>query len=394
MATSNISKSTYMKGLQCQKLLWHLKNTPELFEDKANESDPILEQGNRVGVLAQKLFPGGIDISWDVSFAERIRLTKDAITRRVPIYEATIAVDGLYCQVDILSPAPENQWDINEVKSSTEVKDVHLPDIAFQRYACETAGLKIRTCNLVHIDSSYVRNGDINPSNLFASQDVTGLLKPYLEAIESNLENMRNTLGLKSVPLVPIGPHCSDPYECPLTEHCWKHVPEHSVFDLYRGGKKAWELFDADILGITDIPGGFSLTPIQNIQIDSVRSGKPRIDPAAIKTFLDNLNYPIHFLDFETINPAIPLFDGTTPYQQITFQFSLHIQDEPGAKPIHTSWLADGREDPRPGFLDALKKAFGSKGDILAFNMSFEKGRLKKSAEAFPKHAAWIAAAN
>lgn len=391
MARANISKSTYLKGLQCQKLLWHLKHKPELFEEQKNESDPILEQGNAVGVLAQRLFPGGIGISWDLPISDRIRETQKAIPKMLPIYEATFSSEGMYCQVDILSPAPRDSWDINEVKSTTGVKDVHLPDISFQKHACEASGLKIRRCNLVHIDSDYIRRGDISPKDLFAVEDVTGLLKPHQETIEDNLAEMRNTLGLKSAPKIGIGPHCNDPYECPLIGHCWKHVPTHSVFDLYRGGKTAWELHGDDVLGMADIPDGFRLTPIQRIQVESVRQGKPIVDSKAIRCFLAGLKYPLHFLDFETINPAIPLFDGTRPYQQIPFQFSLHIQDKPGAEPRHVSWLAGSPDDPRPRFLEALKGALGTKGDILAYNMSFELGVLNALTTAFPKHGSWLA---
>jgi hypothetical protein len=391
---ANISKSSYLAGLQCQKLLWHLRKAPKASRGHDEKPDPAIEQGRQVGLYAQKLFPGGVSIPWDIPFSERTILTRDAISRRVPIYEAAISADGLYSQIDVLVPAPGGRWDINEVKSSTEVKDEHLPDIAFQRHACEAYGLKIRKCLLLHIDGSYVRRGDINPKKLFAFEDVTELLETHGDEIEDNLADLRKALTLKAAPQIGIGHHCSNPRSCPLTDECWAYLPKHSVFDLYRGRKKAWELFEDDILGLADIPDDFNLTASQAIQVSCARKRRPRLDPAGIKEFLTGLSYPLHLLDFETINPAIPLFEGTSPYQQIPFQFSLHVLAKPGAKPVHTAWLAEGCDDPRPAFLDVLKSALGPKGDIMAYNMAFEKARLSELAKDFPAHARWIARAS
>lgn len=391
---ANISKSSYLAGLQCQKLLWHLRKEPKAIAKDDGDSNPTIEQGRQVGLYAQELFPCGVSIPWDVPFSERIILTRDAISRRVPIYEAAISADGLYSQIDILTPAPGGRWDINEVKSSTEVKDEHLPDIAFQRHACEAYGLKIRKCLLIHIDGTYVRKGDVNPKKLFASEDVTKSLEPHVEDVETTLGEIRKTLTLKAAPQIEIGRHCSNPRSCPLTDQCWAYLPKYSVFDLYRGGKVAWQLFDDDILGLTDIPEDFDLTTRQEIQVSCARKRKPRLNAKGIQKFLAGLNYPLHLLDFETISPAIPLFNGTSPYQQIPFQFSLHVLVKPGAKPVHTAWLAAGCDDPRPEFLNILKSALGPKGDIMTYNMAFEKARLNELARAFPAHAKWMAKAS
>lgn len=388
---TNISKSSYLAGLQCQKLLWHLRKEPKAIDKDAGDLNPTIEQGRQVGLYAQELFPGGVSIPWDVPFSERIIRTRDAISRRVPIYEAAISADGLYSQIDILTPAPGGRWDINEVKSTTEVKKEHLPDIAFQRHACEAYGLKIRKCLVVRIDGSYVRKGDINPRKLFASEDVTKLLAPHTRDIKVNLAALRNVLNLKAAPQIKIGPHCSSPRGCPLTERCWAYLPKYPVFDLYRGGKLVWQLFEDGILGLTEIPEDIKLTDRQAIQVSCARKRKPRSDANGINDFLASLNYPLQLLDFETISPAIPLFEGTSPYQQIPFQFSLHVLAKSGAKPVHTAWLAAGRDDPRPGFLSALKAALGAEGDIVAYNMAFEKARLNELAKAFPGHAKWLA---
>jgi hypothetical protein len=196
-------------------------------------------------------------------------------------------------------------------------------------------------------------------------------------------------------PEIQIGPLCDSPNACPLHEHCWSFLPSHSVFDLYYDQKgRCWDLLKKGILSIADIPEKYPLSANQKIQRQAISSGKPHVNRAAIQTFLKNLQYPLHFLDFETFSTAIPLFDGTKPYQQIPFQFSLHIVRENGAKPAHRKYLAEGKNDPRTEFMRQLKSAVESAGSILVFNATFEKQRLKECAAFLPESEKWVAAVN
>jgi len=187
---------------------------------------------------------------------------------------------------------------------------------------------------------------------------------------------------------VDIGPHCNDPYPCPLAE-CWEGLPEHSVFTLYYGGKKSYELYHSGVQSIADIPVGYKLNDKQRIQCACVRGGKPYLDKEAIKQFIDELKHPLYYLDFETFGTAIPLFDGTRPYQNIPFQFSLHVQETPGGELKHYSFLAEGRQDPRLGLLASLSRLIGSNGRVIAYNKSFEAGILNNLGTAFPEYAGW-----
>jgi hypothetical protein len=385
-----ISKSKYLSGLQCPKLLWHLIKAPATVPEPDAATEAIFDQGHEVGVMAQSLFPGGVSVPGDAAISERIAMTRKALSTRVPIYEATISAAGMYAQIDILAPAPEGRWDIHEVKSSTSVKDVNLCDVAFQRRVCEAAGLTIRRCHVVHLNNEYVRQGKIDIAGLFASEDVTDELASEYHRVPEELARMRTVLAKRKSPGVAIGPHCSDPYDCPMTEFCWAFLPERNVLDLYRGGRKSWDLLNAGVQAMAKIPESFPLTDKQTIQVQCARTGKPHLNAKGVDGFLRGLNYPLSLLDFETFALAIPPYDGTKPYQQIPFQFSLHTVAKPGAKPTHSSWLAKGRDDPRPGFLVALKDVLGTAGDIVTYNMSFEKARLGELAAAFPKHKGWI----
>ncbi|HSW56794.1 MAG TPA: DUF2779 domain-containing protein [Dehalococcoidales bacterium] len=385
MSIKMLSKSRYLNGLQCPRLLWIATNEPERIPEPDAATQHIFDQGHLVGELSKKLFPGGIDLPQD-DFTENIRLTRELLSRRKPLFEAGIMAGRTYSRLDILKPVTNKQWDIIEVKSATSVKDVNIEDVSFQKVVCEDSGLRIRKCHLACINNQYVKNGEIRPEELFTIQDVSSKVEAAIDGIRDRIDRMLNIIDSPDCPDADIGPHCSNPYDCPLTE-CREGLPEHNVFTLYYGGKKSHELYGRGIKRIIDIPAGFNLNDKQRIQYDCVVSGQPYMDAQQIKDFIASLSYPLHFLDFETINPAVPLFDGTRPYQNIPFQFSLHVQPAPGAETQHFWYLAEGPQDPRPELMVKLLSAVGKNGSVIAYHKSFEEGCLRDLAEAFPEDA-------
>src|SRR5208283_1994248 len=196
-------------------------------------------------------------------------------------------------------------------------------------------------------------------------------------------------------PEIQIGKQCDSPYTCPLHENCWSFLPPQNVLELYYDTKgRGWDLLKRGVLRIADIPENYPLSDKQEIQRAVAISGRPHIKRTQIEAFLKNLQHPLHFLDFETFSTAIPMFDGTRPYEQIPFQFSLHIVRKAGAKPEHRKFLAEGRNDPRSEFMRQLKSAVEPHGSIVVFNAPFEKGLMKKCADALPEYASWVAAVN
>ncbi len=149
-------------------------------------------------------------------------------------------------------------------------------------------------------------------------------------------------------------------------------------------------MYDSGIVTVGEIPDGYKLNDKQRIQQACVASGEPHVDQEAIQAFLSSLEYPLYYLDFETIGPAVPLFDGIRPYQNIPFQFSLHIVKDESSQPEHFSFLADGTDDPRPALLSELQKTLGNSGSIIAYNKGFEEGILRDMASAFPEYSDWI----
>jgi hypothetical protein len=384
-----LSKSKYLAGLQCHRYLWKQVHEPQLIPEVDAATQFTFDQGHLVGEYAKQLFPDGIDIPRD-DFMYNIAATRKLLAERKPLFEAGILAGRLYCRLDILDPANEDEWDIIEIKSGTSAKDVYIDDVSFQKFCCEKAGLKIRTCQLGFINNQYVKNGDIDPRELFVLEDISDQVEEAGAGMEDRIHQLMEVILSRTRPEAAIGQHCLAPYECPLRTECWGFLPENSVFDL-RGGKTAQlSLFEQGILSIKDIPDNHPLSRQQQIQKECVMTGNVHVEKEEIQRFLNELKYPLYYLDFETFGPAIPLYDGTRPYQNIPFQFSLHVVGHPASEPVHHSFLAEGTDDPRPSVLRELRRLLGSQGSIIAYNAGFEEGVLRELVEAFPEYTAWL----
>lgn len=356
----------------------------------------MFDQGHDIGTLAKKMFPKGVEIDTDpADFEGAIDLTKKHLPTRVAIFEATFSANGGYARADILNPVGKDQWDIIEVKSTTGLKDVHLPDLAFQAWVFSGAGIKVRRCFLCHINNQFVRHGEIDPKEFFTLLDVTAEVAELTREIEDQVSQMGKIIRAAKCPDIQIGKQCDSPYTCALHDHCWSFLPSNNVLDLYDDKKdRGWDLLKRGVLTIADIPDDYSLSAKQQIQRATAISGKPHINTTQVQSFLKGLQHPLHFLDFETFSTAIPMYDGTKPYEQIPFQFSLHIIHKAGEKPEHRKFLAEGKNDPRSEFMRHCKQAIEPTGSIMVFNATFEKQRLKECAKLLPEYERWVSVLN
>jgi len=384
-----LTKTHYMTGLACPKCLWITLHQPEKVPEHDRQTLHRFDQGQRIGDMAKKMFPGGVDIQAK-GINDNAAITRDLLADRKVLFEAGVLKGRLFSRADILVPVGKDEWDLIEVKSSGSVKDDHLHDVSFQRHCWERSGISIRKCFLMHVDSSYVRKGGIDPKGLLAKEDITDEVKAASEGIEDRIRFILEIMDSKKMPDIPRGLQCGGGKACRIGAPCWEELPDNSVFNLYHmGPDKAFELYDSGVKSIDDIPHDYKLNAKQDIQKECHRTGKPYVDKAGIRRFLETLEYPLYYLDFETYGTPIPIHEGTRPFQNIPFQFSLHIQKSPGAKPEHHSYLAPGPEDPRKELLAKLKALIGPRGSIVVFNKSFEKRVLSELGAHFPKEK-WI----
>lgn len=355
-----ISKSSFIRGTQCPKSLWLHLNQPDERDETSDAQQQIFNTGHNVGFLAQQLFPGGIDASRGehAQITEAIAYTAELISNGTTvIYEAAFSDGETLCYMDILVKESDG-WAAYEVKASTRVKDYQVNDVAFQYYVITRSGLPLRRVSLIHVNNQYIRHGELDIPQLFTVENMTDRILPMQEAIPGRLYSLIDMLMTGTMPEISMGPQCGNPFPCDFLEFCRQSCAEGENVNEPRPANR---------------------------------------DQDALDEFLDELEYPLYFMDFETIQFAVPRYDESRPYQQIPFQYSLHIQQTPtSSSHHHTSTLAHYEflgippDDPRPAFIESLLTALGENGSIIVWNQGFENTRLREIARDFPEYAARI----
>lgn len=386
-----LSKSKYCGLWQCPKIAWLRKYKP----DEVTIDENVLsrmENGNIVGDLAMGLFGDFVEVtSYDgdkLDLSAMISKTKDEMRKGTQVIcEASFDYNGLYCAVDILRKENDG-WAIYEVKSSTnDHKEVYLADIAYQKYVLENCGVNVKGTYLITIDNSYVFDGVLDIHKLFKITDVSLLLSAQMNSIEGNLKIAQRLLSSDVEPDIDIHENCMNPYKCGFWSYCTKHIGSPSVFDLYRMPyKKKLEHYRRGNVTYHELLMHGNITNEKQLRqmLHYVSNQEACIDKDSIRDFMATLSYPIYFLDFETMQPIIPLYIGTKPYAQIPFQYSLHYIESEGGELKHKEFLAESGIDPRRALAEKLCEDIPMNVCVTAYNKAFECTRLKELAEAFP----------
>jgi len=378
--------------MQCEKSLFLHLFKPELRDATSASQQAVFDTGHSVGELAQKRFPGGIDASRGdhSNYAGALEYTRELVkSGQKVIYEAAFSNGETLCYMDIL--VNENGgWHAYEVKASTAVKEYQVQDVAFQYWVITGSGLPLAGVSLVHLNNQYVRRGELDVNELFAIESLTKVILPMQQKIPLKLQSLKSMLDAGKVPDVPIGPQCTYPFDCDFMGHCWKDVPDYSVFNISRIGDRAFDLYREGIVRIADIPGNFDLSDSQKMQVQAEKTGEVFRDQDALAEFNESLEFPLYFMDFETFMPAIPMYEGTRPYQMLPFQYSLHVVRAPGKEPEHFAFLGSPPDDPREEFIRSLLTNVGKRGSVITWNQSFENARLAELSRDLPAYSQGI----
>lgn len=385
MPSQGLSKSRIINHRQCPKRLWLQAYRPDL-EDEGSEQ-PAIAAGHRVGALARKLVPGGVLIDTS-DLREALRQTAKALadkTRR-PLFEATVQHNGVLVQADLLIPHARG-WRMVEVKSSSQVKPYYREDAAIQSWVLRSAGVPLTGEGIAYVNNAFVYPGRESYHGLLVESIESDSVAALRPEVPGWIDAARQTLARKTAPRIAAGDQCTQPFSCPFQAHCMPPASGYPVHILPYGSKVTQELEAQGYTDLRDVPKNLLSQP-RHLRIwEATRTGKPYVSPVLRKT-LQALPYPRVYIDFETINPEIPYWLGTRPYQVIPFQWSCHIEHK-GGRLEHLEFLADGRDDPRPAFIRTLLEAVGSTGPILVWS-GFEQSRLKEIAEAIPRYASPI----
>ncbi|MCW1385068.1 DUF2779 domain-containing protein [Novosphingobium sp. KCTC 2891] len=385
---TGLSKSRLTAFEQCPRRLWLSVHRPDLGETDA-DAEARFATGHRVGEVACGLHPEGVMVEAvpDLSAALATTARLLAEGHRAPIFEATFQHDGVLVRADLLLPHGRNGWRMAEVKSAASVKDYHLGDLATQVWVAEACGLNLTSAGIAHIDTAFVlaREGDYD--GLFAHAELLPQMRERAQGRPAVVAAARAVLAGEEPQREP-GDHCSTPFDCEFAAHCSRHLPpgpDWPVTVLPYGGGKAWLERGVDDLLALETKG---LKPLQARIVEATRDDRPFHDVPGARRAMAGWPRPHAFLDFETIAPAVPRWLGTRPYQQVPFQFSLHIEHEDGAEVAHRGFLQVDGGDPRRPCAEALVAHVPPTGAIIAYNAGFERGVLRALAQAVPEHAA------
>lgn len=373
-----ITKSEFMMFLKHPAWLWLKKHDKSKLPEPDENLQRIFDMGHRFEAYAQQLFPDGKKLGFD-SYSEYKSLTQrtqEALDGT--IFQGRFEADGLTCIVDILDKV-EGGYDLYEVKSSTRVKTNHEHDLCFQKILLERSGLDIKRTLVVHVNRDYVRDGEIDPEAITEIEDITGKVEGRREQTLVRIKDAKEIAKLEERP--DISPRLASSKYYKDWIDIYKSlvdVDEYSVYNLaYPGIRRLEKFYELGIEMMENIPDSIDLTDTQKAQVRAVKNGRI-VYKARLRNFLSRLKEPIHFLDYETLMDVIPPFDGTRPYQQVPFQYSLHVGNE------HKEYLHQDDTHPVKELLHNLKKDMEDEGSVVVWYEGFESKRNEEMAEMFP----------
>jgi len=401
-----LSKSDYMLFLRHPAWLWLKKFEKHKLPPIDANLQALFDAGHEFESYVEKLYPDAVRLGFS-NYPEYQTLpykTKRALDQSVKtILQGRFEADGLTCIIDVLKRVDEDLFDLIEIKSSTRAKPEHEYDLAFQTIVLEKSGIKIRNISVIHANKEYVRDDGIEPEKLSAKTDITRQVRELIDLTQKQIDRAFLVLSQKVRP--DMSPRYVNQIGVPGTQwfNDWLDIYKsfnpgldpYSIYNLaYPNAQQIGTLEDRGISLIKDIPEELALRKKQVVQIQTTRDNKRIINKAKIEEFLEMLEYPLYFLDYETFSSVIPAFDGCRPYQDYPFQYSLHILDVPSAKLRHVEYLHQENSNPILGLIKQLKQDIGDTGTILTWNMSYEKGCNDRMASFYPEHKQFLESLN
>lgn len=375
-----LSKSKVMSGLQCPRRLWLEVKRPEWmhFSDRAEQS---FEFGHEVGAVARQLFPEGVLIGFEGELSSALAETGHLLNRAgdMTLFEATFQHGRVLVRADVLSCRGEG-FHLVEVKASTSLKPHYLNDVAIQAWVIEGAGLPLKTIQLWHVDNAFVYPGGGDYRGLFVRHDLTEEVLELMKQVPAWAAGCQKALS-GGEPAIEVGKQCRDPHDCPFLDYCEPVEAEYPVSILPHGGALAGRLRMEGYKDLRDVPQD-RLGTERHLRVWRVtRRGLAELDGGAAKE-LATLAYPRYYMDFETVQFAVPVWPGTRPYEQLPFQWSCHIEDQNG-RLEHREFLDTEGQAPMRRFAETLIEALGDKGPILVYS-NYERTVLNQLRKRFP----------
>ena len=381
------TKKDFLLAKHCQKAIWLSQHSPE----SKGPEDPIVQmryhQKNVVVQHARSLFESGHIID-STTIDTAVNETKQFISQEEDcvLFDAHFLVDDCLAVIDVLE-RKDGKYYLYNIRNMSIFKRSYAKEIAYDSWVLSKFGITMYRCNVIYINPDYHYRHKLNLKRSFFIRNVSEDVLKRQRHIEKAVTEVRQLLRETDEPEVSLGTYCKRPFPCPFHGYCFKDIPNHSVFTI-KGLElqKKFELANNQVIDITDVKQHIKLTEKQEIQCEAELSGNHYVDKEKLALFLDKLVYPRVYLDFEAIQSPIPLWEDTIPFQQIPFQFSIHIQHAKGAELEHIEYLTEAKGDPRYDLVAPLLKSLPEIGSIIAYNSSFEGQVFSELAQLAPRH--------
>lgn len=392
-----ITKSEYMQFLKHPVLIWLKKHDKKKLPPIDDNLQAVFDAGNLFESYAEKLFDGGVKVGFN-NYDEYLSMPSRTIAAiengAKTLFQARFETPTITCITDVVELVGDKEIDLYEIKSGTSVKDEHILDLAFQTHVLESCGYKVRKVFVVTANGQFVRRGEIEIRELCIVTEVTDEVKAEVPDTIELIRDAHEILKQRKMPeLTPPdeGGNISAWLEIYL--HLNPQNPG-SIFDLCWPKNRIAQLFSMGIENLVDIPDDFKLAPKQKLQVQAAKTNKQRLERENINGFIERLEFPLYFLDYETLSSIIPPFDGLSPYNQLPFQYSLHVIQNPESELQHYTYLHSENSDPTIPLSESLAQHIGDCGTVLTWNESFEKGCNSLMAKIEPKYKAFYSQLN
>lgn len=396
-----LSKSNYLLYLRHPAWLWLEKHNKKILPEVDEDTQAIFDAGNLFEAYAEKLFPDGLTLGYKTDgefdfgkYKTLPEVTKQALEDNTKvIFQGRLEVDNITCIFDVLERNKNGTYNLYEIKSSTKAKKEHEHDLAFQTIVLEKSGLKIENIFVIHVNNGYVRDGEIDYNEITDTTEITNAVRSRIEITIQNIKKAKKVMVASKMPdpsprYVGLGALRN---WLEIYHILYPDVDKYSIFNLFSPGvSRIGDFEDAGVSSIKDIPDDSNLTVKQHRQVQATKTGERVINKKEIQEFLKTFKFPLYFLDYETLAGTMPAFDGVRPYQQVPFQYSLHVLESSDAKLEHKEYLHTDNTLPVEHLLKKLKKDIGKKGSVVVWNQSFEKSCNVAMGEFEPKYVEFL----
>lgn len=375
-----LSKSDWLTAGQCSTMAWHALRTPPATQ---NEADRFrMEQGQEIGALARQLYPGGIFVS-KTNEKTAADFTKELIADSaiVTLFEAAFHVTPFVAKADILT-RQNGAWHVLEVKSSfsdtSKIKEL-VEDLAYTVFVLKRAGQQIAKASLVLLSRTF-RRGD-GPKILFEIIDKTEETNARVVEFEAAADSVAHALFADAQPTPRLVSACRS---CMFfDDKCLGSGLAHTVLEIPGlHHTKLKRLSAASIVDLSNVPDDLNLNERQARARDSALSGHMVVE-TGLAAALASIEWPCHYLDFETVATVLPVYNGHGCHRQTLTQFSIHHRDSMDSEPRHSEYLADATKDCERELAEFLIQKLGDRGSILVYS-NFEETRIKALRDGFP----------